>query len=155
VEQVSWNDIQSFLKKLNTATGKRFRLPTEAEWEYAARGGNKSRGYTYSGSNTLSSVGWHVGNSGSKTHAVGQKQANELGLYDMSGNVWEWCSDWYGRNYYSSSSSNNPKGPSSGSSRVLRGGSWSSSASYCRVADRNNYKPDLRYYNYGFRVVSF
>ncbi|PQJ81855.1 bifunctional serine/threonine-protein kinase/formylglycine-generating enzyme family protein [Polaribacter glomeratus] len=155
VEQVSWNDIQSFLKKLNTATGKRFRLPTEAEWEFAARGGNKSRGYTYSGSNTLSSVGWHSGNSGDKTHAVGQKQRNELGLYDMSGNVWEWCSDWYDENYYSSSSSNNPKGPSSSSYRVIRGGSWRNSASGCRVAYRYGNEPDNRYDSDGFRVVSF
>ncbi len=117
VENVSWNDIQDYLQRLNAKTGGNYRLPTEAELEYAARGGNKSHGYEYSGSNTLDNVAWYYDNSGSKTHSVGTKQPNELGIYDMSGNVWEWCNDWYGENYYSSSSQNNPQGPSSGSVR--------------------------------------
>ena len=122
VEEVSWNDCQKFISKLNSITGKTFRLPTEAEWEYAARGGKKSRGYQYSGSNNLSDVAWYTDNSGSKTHTVGSKQANELGIYDMSGNVYEWCQDWKGS--YSSSSQVNPTGDNSGSIRVNRGGSW-------------------------------
>ena len=134
VEQVSWNDCQEFIKKLNSLSGLNFRLPTEAEWEYAARGGNKSKGYKYSGSNDIGSVAWYVGNSSSKTHEVATKYPNELGLYDMSGNVWEWCSDWYGS--YNSGSQTNPKGPSSGSDRVCRGGGWGGNARFCRVSDR-------------------
>ena len=155
VEKVSWNDVQDFIKKLNQLTGKRFRLPTEAEWEYAARGGKRSKGYRYAGSNNLGSVAWYEKNSGSKTHPVGQKRPNELGLYDMSGNVWEWCSDWYGKNYYGSSSSNNPTGPSTGERKVQRGGSWGDGATYCRVSDRSSYEPADRSNRDGFRVVSF
>jgi formylglycine-generating enzyme required for sulfatase activity len=151
VEQVSWNDIQDFIGKLNAQTGKKYRLPTEAEWEYAARGGNKSKGYKYAGGNDIGSVAWYSSNSSSKTHAVGQKQANELGIYDMSGNVWEWCEDWYGD--YSSSRQTNPKGPQNGSGRVLRGGSWPSGAKYCRVSGRNNPYPVSRGSNSGFRLV--
>jgi len=151
VEQVSWDDCQDFIKKLNAKTGKKYRLPTEAEWEYAARGGNKSNGYEYSGSNDLGSVGWFTDNSGSKTHPVGQKQANELGIYDMTGNVWEWCSDWYGS--YSSGSQTNPQGASSGSDRVYRGGSWLFNASYCRVAFRGSRTPGYRNSNLGLRLV--
>ena len=151
MENVSWDDCQTFVTRLNQLTGKNFRLPTEAEWEYAARGGQKSRGYKYAGSNTLRDVAWYTGNSGSKTHPVKQKQANELGLYDMSGNVSEWCQDWYGS--YSSNAQTNPTGPSSGSYRVNRGGGWNYSASNCRVAYRNYYSPGTRYCNLGFRVV--
>lgn len=150
VEQVSWNDVQEFIRKLNAKTGKRFRLPTEAEWEYAARGGAKSRGYKYSGSNSLSSVDWYYENSGDRTHEVGQKQPNELGIYDMSGNVWEWCSDWYGD--YSSSSQTNPKGPSYGEYRVVRGGSWLDDRRDCRVSYRYNNAPDTRRNYAGFRL---
>ena len=151
VERVSWNDCQEFVKKLNQLTGKNFRLPTEAEWEYAARGGKKSLGYKYSGSDIAGVVARYEGNSGSKTHDVKTKQANELGIYDMSGNVWEWCQDWYGD--YSSSSQTNPIGPSSGSDRVLRGGGWDSDARGCRVSYRNPYNPDYRYFSIGFRLV--
>ena len=120
VTNVSWNDCQEFIKKLNSLTGAKFRLPTEAEWEYAARGGKKSKKYKYSGSNNIDDVAWYTYNSGGKTHAVGTKRPNELGIYDMSGNVYEWCSDWY--DSYSSMSQTNPKGANSGSYRVLRGG---------------------------------
>ena len=152
VECVSWNDCQTFIKKLNQLTGENFRLPTEAEWEYAARGGKQSKGYKYSGSNTLGDVAWYDSNSSNKTHAVKTKQPNELGIYDMSGNVWEWCSDWYGS--YSSSAQTNPAGPSSGSSRVLRGGSWFNDARLCRVANRGNSSPDDCWNNSnGLRLV--
>ncbi|MBO7074264.1 MAG: SUMF1/EgtB/PvdO family nonheme iron enzyme [Bacteroidales bacterium] len=148
---ISWNECQEFVRKLNQKTGANFRLPTEAEWEYAARGGNKSNGYKYSGSNSIDNVAWYDGNSGSKTHPVGAKTPNELGIYDMSGNVWEWCQDWYGN--YSSSSQTNQQGPSSGSDRVLRGGCWSDYARGCRVSNRRASIPDFRYYYYGFRLV--
>ena len=151
VEQVSWDDCQEFIRKLNVMTGKAFRLPTEAEWEFAARGGNGSRGYKYAGSNDIDSVAWYSENSGSKTHPVGKKNPNELGLYDMSGNVWEWCSDWYGN--YSSSSFTNPIGASLGPNRVYRGGSWYSYARNCRVSERSDFKPDFQYCYLGLRLV--
>ena len=151
VERVSWHDCQDFIKKLNQLTGKTFRLPTEAEWEYAARGGNKSRGYQYAGSNSLYDVGWYDCNSGGTTHPVKQKQANELGLYDMSGNVWEWCQDWFGD--YSSSPQTNPSGPSDGDSRVLRGGSWIDFFWSCRVSCRNDCNPGHRFISCGLRLV--
>ena len=150
VEYVSWDDCKEFITKLNNLTGKDFRLPTEAEWEYAARGGNKSKGYKYSGSNTISDVAWYGDNSSETTHNVKTKSPNELGIYDMTGNVREWCEDWYGD--YSSGSQTNPTGPSSGSSRVDRGG-WNGSASNCRVSRRFGNSPGYRYNHYGFRVV--
>ena len=135
VEDVSWDDCQTFISKLNALTGQNFKLPTEAQWEFAARGGNSSNGYKYSGSNYIDNMGWYCDNSGSTTHNVGKtKSPNELGIYDMSGNVCEWCRDRYGS--YSSSSQTDPEGPSSGSSRVIRGGSWSHYAWYCRVSNR-------------------
>ena len=151
VENVSWDDVQEFLRKLNAMTGKNYRLPTEAEWEFAARGGNSSRGYKYSGSNSLGSVAWYYDNSGDRTHAVGTKSPNELGIYDMSGNVWEWCQDWYGS--YSSSSQRNPQGPNSGSSRVFRGGCWSYDARFCRVSIRGYNTPGYRLNHLGFRLA--
>ena len=151
VEYVSWDDCQEFISKLNNMTGKKFRLPTEAEWEYAARGGKKGRGCQYSGSNNLSDVAWYKDNSDSKTHAVGSKQANELGIYDMSGNVCEWCQDWY--DSYSSSSQVNPTGANSGSSRVCRGGCWFFTAGYCRSSYRFIGTPGLRIDFLGLRLV--
>lgn len=151
VEKVSWHDAQAFCQELSNLTDKTYILPTEAQWEYAARGGNKSRKNKYSGSFAIDAVAWYTSNSGSKTHLVGQKRANELGIYDMSGNVWEWCSDWYGR--YSSSPQTSPTGPSSGQYRVLRGGSWFNDASYCRVSYRRNGTPSIDSFNIGFRVV--
>ncbi|MDY3847839.1 MAG: SUMF1/EgtB/PvdO family nonheme iron enzyme, partial [Prevotella sp.] len=118
---------------------------------FAARGGNKSKGYTYSGSNTIGDVAWYTDNSSSKTHTVKTKAANELGIYDMSGNVWEWCSDWYGS--YSSGSQTDPTGPATGSNRVLRGGGWYGSAARCRCANRGYDTPSFRYYNLGFRLA--
>ena len=151
VEMVSWNDCQEFIRKLNSMTGKRFRLPTEAEWEYAARGGNRSRGYKYAGGNVLDNVAWYDSNSGNKTHDVGQKSPNELGLYDMSGNVCEWCADWYGS--YSSNSQTNPTGASGGSDRVKRGGSWLGSARYCRVSFRDFNSPGSLRGHLGLRLA--
>ena len=157
---ISWDECQEFIKKLNQLTGKNFSLPTEAQWEYAARGGNKSRGYKYAGSDTIGEVAWYdvnacdgVGSSSPDygTHRVGTKSANELGLYDMSGNVYEWCSDWDGD--YSTSSQTNPTGPTTGSRRVLRGGCWRRDAQICRVADRDNFNPAYRNSTYGFRLA--
>ena len=152
VEQVTWNDCQEFIHKLNQKTGKNFRLPTEAEWEYAARGGKKSKGYKYAGSNTIDNVAWYTQTTNDKgTKPVKTKSPNELGLYDMNGNVWEWCQDWYGN--YSSGSQTNPQGPSSGLGRVLRGGSWYGGARYCRVSFRGFNDPDDTAYYYGFRLA--
>jgi len=152
VERVSWNDIQLFLSNLNSVTGKKYRLPTEAEWEYAARGGVNRQGFKFAGSNVLDEVAWHLNNSENTTHPVGQKKANPLGLYDMSGNVWEWCADWYGT--YPSTAQTNPKGPSTGGTfRVLRGGSWNFNAEGCRSAIRNYDSPAFRGNYVGFRLV--
>ena len=151
VEQVSWEDCQEFIRKLNQMTGRTFRLPTEAEWEFAARGGNKSQGYKYSGSNNIDDVAWYDGNSSSATHPVKTKKANELGLYDMSGNVYEWCSDWYAS--YDSSAQTNPTGPNSGSIRVCRGGCWINIAGRCRSASRNNFTPSDRVIILGLRLA--
>lgn len=150
VERVSWDDCQVFIQKLNQLTGKQFRLPTEAEWEYAARGGRKSRGYKYAGGNNIDSVAWCDGNSGNETHPVATKQANELGIYDMSGNVLEWCSDWCGD--YTSSSQSDPQGSSSGSFRVIRGGCYYNFARNCRVSYRISNTLDYRCGYLGLRL---
>ena len=169
VETVNWYDAVEFANALSRKDGldevytidgedvvcdwdkKGYRLPTEAEWEYAARGGAKNQGYTYAGSNTVGDVAWYFDNSSNKTHNVGSKTANELGLYDMSGNVWEWCWDFYGK--YSSSLQPDPVGPGSGSGRVERGGSWYGDARDCRVANRSGGSPEYASYSYGFRVA--
>lgn len=151
VEQVSWDDCQEFIRKLNSLTGQNFRLPTEAEWEFACRGGNNSRGYKYSGSNYIDNVAWYDGNSGDKTHPVATKSPNELGIYDMSGNVWEWCADRYGD--YSSGRQTNPKGPYDGSNRVFRGGSWNYRARRCRSSNRIDGFPTFRYGYLGLRLA--
>jgi formylglycine-generating enzyme required for sulfatase activity len=184
VESVYWDDVQEFIQKLNANTGKKYRLPTEAEWEYVARGGKNSKGYKFSGSNNIDDVGWYLGNSGDKpmnneemiqlllseednedneynrkveannhkTHPVGTKRPNELGVYDMTGNVWEWVSDWFGENYYDSSHGINPTGPDSGFCRVFRGGGWCFDARYCRVSCRIS-SPAIRYFSLGFRLA--
>ena len=146
------NSIEEFIRVLNKKTRRKYRLPTEAEWEYAARGGNKSKEYKYSGSNTIDEVAWHNDNSDRETHAVCTNKPNELGLCDMSGNVWEWVQDWYG--VYSSGFQTNPKGPKSGLYRVLRGGSWySNDAKMMRVSDRFYYELWPRYFFFGFRLA--
>ena len=151
VEKVSWNDCQTFISKLNALTGKRFRLPTEAEWEFAARGGNQSRHTQYSGSSRIDDVAWYDGNSGSKTHPVKTQQPNELGIYDMSGNVYEWCQDWYGS--YSSYAQTDPTGAGSGSYRVIRGGSWYGSPRYCSSSNRVCITPGYLINDLGLRLV--
>ena len=152
VETVSWDDCQEFIKKLNTITCRTFSLPTEAQWEYAARGGKKFKGYKFSGSNNLGDVAWYGGNSNITTHPVAQKQSNELGLYDMTGNVWEWCQDRFDSNYYANSPQNNPQGPSSGDGRVFRGGSWVNVPKLCRVSCRLNGNPRYRDNGFGLRL---
>ena len=159
VEQVSWEDCQEFISRLNAITGKSFRLPTEAEWEYAARGGSKSRDNMYAGSDNLDEVAWYYFNSYAQgidspdygTHVVGLKRGNELGLYDMSGNVNEWCADWYGN--YTEDAQIDPVGPESGLRRVTRGGGWFSTPTDCRTTVRNYDAPGSRNYALGFRLA--
>jgi len=156
VENVSWNDCQEYIKKLNAKTAKKYRLPTESQWEYAARGGNKSKNFKYSGSNNIDEVVWNITNSGAKTHDVGSKRANELGLYDMSGNVWEWCIDGYDKNFYETVEANmkNPINNRIKERFVWRGASWNNYSSYSRIAVRNYDDITFKSNNGGFRFVS-
>jgi formylglycine-generating enzyme required for sulfatase activity len=149
---VSWYGAKAYCRWLSETIQQNYRLPTEAEWEYAAKGGNKSNGYKYSGSDNVDEVAWYRGNSNPKIHSIGAKKANELGIYDMSGNVLEWCNDWYDTDYHNSSS-NNPEEVSNGNSRVLRGGSWYHLSNNCRVVSRDYSNPYIRLDDFGFRVV--
>jgi formylglycine-generating enzyme required for sulfatase activity len=151
VSNENWTDVQKCISRLNAVTGKNYRLPTEAEWEYAARGGNKSKGFKYSGSNNPDAVAWFADNSGKSIHEVGAKSPNELGIYDMSGNVWEWCNDWFG--VYPASAQKNPTGVSAGSVRVLRGGSFLHKGTRCRSARRDDRKPGVNDNIIGFRLA--
>ncbi|MFA6346557.1 MAG: SUMF1/EgtB/PvdO family nonheme iron enzyme, partial [Syntrophales bacterium] len=154
VENVSWNDAQNFADKLNNRTGKQYRLPTEAEWEYAAQSGGKSEKWAGTSSeSSLRDYAWYDANSEDKTHPVGQKKPNVLGLHDMSGNVWEWCSDGWEMDYYKNSPRDNPKGPADGSHRFFRGGSWSHRAADARASFRYFVRPETRNVNLGFRLV--
>ena len=148
---MSWQDAQKFVKKLSRLASRNCRLPTEAEWEYAARGGIRSVGHVYSGGDNLDEVAWYDAGSGERTRRVGEKHPNELGLFDMSGNVREWCSDWYGP--YSGKDQRNPEGPKEGTERVLRGGGWSSTASFLRVSFRNSFNPTKTRNRIGFRLA--
>jgi formylglycine-generating enzyme required for sulfatase activity len=153
VEMVSWDNAQEFITRLNSLTGKNYRLPTEAEWEYAARGGNKGNGYMYSGSNDLNEVGWYNINSSNQPHPVGQKKPNELGIYDMSGNVWDWCLDGYISNYYTTSPNTDPVASVSNKMYVFRGGQWGWLEEGCRVVFRNYSASNTQHPGIGFRVA--
>ncbi|MFZ4546052.1 MAG: SUMF1/EgtB/PvdO family nonheme iron enzyme [Bacteroidales bacterium] len=153
VGNINWFDAQAYIKWLNTETGKNYRLPTEAEWEYAARGGNKSKGYYYVGGAELDKLAWYLDNAERRSHTVGGKMPNELGIYDMAGNIREWCSGWYGEYFYSASPENNPKGPDVGNKRLLRGGSYASDKNRMRLTFRNFDFPYDCHNDYGFRLV--
>lgn len=153
VEQVSWNDTQIFIERFQKITGKSFRLPTEAEWEFVAKGGTKSQNFIYSGSNSLNDIAWNIDNAESKTHKVGLKTANELGIFDLTGNVFEWCQDWYDGLYYQNSPKSNPINSTTSPSKVLRGGSWSSTSKLSLVTNRTNIAPDKAFADVGFRLA--
>jgi len=153
VESVSWIEVQEFIRKLNSMTGRKYRLLTEAEWEYAARGGGNTKNQKYAGSNNLNQIAWYGANSQQKTQPVCSKQPNELGLCDMTGNVWEWVQDWRGSYPPAGGIKPNPKGPASGTNRVYRGCSWQDNALYCRVSRRNGAVPDTRNSAVGFRLA--
>lgn len=151
VEMVSWNDCKNFIRKLNELTGKKFRLPTEAQWEFAARGGNKTNGFLCSGGNDIDDLAWYDRNSDNKTHPVGKNLPNELGLYDMIGNVMEWCKDWF--EYYEKGIQSDPEGPFLGSQRVMRGCGWDGVAKYCRVSCRFRHNPEFKDRYIGLRLA--
>jgi formylglycine-generating enzyme required for sulfatase activity len=153
VAGITWDSIQTFIDKLNANGEWIYSLPTEAQWEYAARGGQKSRGTVYSGSNHIDEVGWYSGNSNNRIHSSGELKPNELGIYDMTGNQWEWCQDWYGEYPSDTAVTVNPSGPANGAVKVLRGGSWYSIASLCRNTLRSGGEPSVKDKHYGFRLV--
>ena len=154
IGNISWNDALNYCDWLSEKLDKKISLPTEAQWEYAARGGALSKNYDYAAGNSMETIGWYEGNSFSRTHTIASKKANELGLYDMSGNVWEWCFDWYQKDYYVNSPSENPKNITRGDMKVLRGGGYGIGA-ICHLIYRNPSEPDIRHDSYGFRIVSF
>ncbi len=151
MHNVTWSECQLFIKKLNELTGQKFRLPTEAEWERAARGGNKSRGFRYAGNNVINNVAWYEDNSNLQLHPVGEKQVNELRIYDMSGNVSEWCQDWYAP--YTNQSQQDPQGPNSGTEKVIRGGNVQDEQTNCRITVRKHATPETHTAFVGFRLV--
>ncbi len=154
VERITWDDTQRFIRQLNSRSGAAYRLPTEAEWEYAARSGGKDKLYAgTSDEESLPRFAWHMVNSNRQTHMVGMKKPNSLGLHDMSGNVWEWCSDWYDDSYYANSPRNNPQGPDTGIYRVIRGGEWELPAGLTRTTYREAAKPHVRRNDIGFRLA--
>jgi len=153
IDDVSWNEVQDFIDELNGLTGKQYRLPTEAEWEYAARAGTTTKWYCGDDESCLDDIAWNMGNSNEQTHPVGQKEPNALGLYDMSGNVYEWVQDWYGEDYYSVSPSTDPQGPDSGFARAKRGGGWRYNGTYCRSFNRGGSTPSYHYNYLGFRLA--
>ncbi len=153
VNDMTWEQTQDFITELNKCTSKQFRLPTEAEWEYAAQGGQGSKGFTYSGSNSIDSVAWLKDNASEKLHEVGQLKPNELDLYDMNGNAWELCEDWYSNSFYENSPANNPVNTAVNKYRVSRGASWMSPAKYCERSARNIDHPHHKRGNGGIRLV--
>lgn len=153
VININWNDAVNFCIWLSLKTGENIHLPTEAQWEYAARGGHLSSKHRYSGGDEANAVAWNAKNSGKVTHPVGQKHPNELGIYDMSGNVFEWCQDWYGKDYYSESPKKNPLGPAVGYLRVIRGGSWYDLEDFLRCTNRDCFPPFRSFWHIGFRIV--
>ncbi len=156
VDFVTWNECQEFIQKLNNLSDKQFAMPTEAQWEFAAQGGNKSRNTLYCGDDNIDAVAWYLGNSDGTTYLVGKKVPNELGLFDMSGNVWEWCQDWYHRSYYKQSPEHNPVNNDMSDSwgeRVIRGGGWRSSANDCSITYRHYFEQDRASSFIGFRLV--
>lgn len=155
IDQVSWNEAQEFIRRLNHLTGKLYTLPTEAEWEFAAKAGKYGRYYNFSGSDNLDEVGWYTGNSERRPHPVGEKEPNELGLYDMSGNMWEWCKDWYQKFYYELEEKYSPEGPDSGAGKVRRGGSWFTQPINCRITTRNHVKMDYKDDAGTFRLAQY
>ena len=152
VVNVSYDDVQQFIQKLNAKSGKNYRLPTEAEWEFAAKGAKKSKNHQFSGSENIKEVAYYMDNGDYKLQKVGQLKSNELGIFDMSGNVWEWCSDWHSENY--TVQKNNPRGPSNGNKKVIKGGSFNSNLETCKINFRHSVKPDFKSENLGFRLVT-
>ncbi len=155
IDNVSWKDAQEFIRRLNLMSGKHYTLPTEAEWEFAAKGGGGNKSYIFSGSDNIEVVAWHAGNSERRPHVVGEKAPNQLGLYDMTGNMWEWCQDKYGRFYYEENIKYSPEGPKDGVGRVRRGGSWFTSAKNCRNSSRSHVNEDYKDNSVTIRLAQY